>query len=254
VSLVDVRRDGAVWTIILNRPQRRNALNVQLHTDLLAALDDFEHCDEARVAVLTGADPAFCAGMDLRELGGGTAGFSDGPDYSTAMRAVRKPIIGAINGAAVAGGFELALACDFLIASERAGFADSHAEVGVLPGGGLTGYLTQAVGVQQARRISLTGEYVSAERAWQAGLVTEVVPHENLLPRAAEVVAIIAARDPEVVAAIRASYDRALNLPADEAFAADAAASRSAGIPTSQVQGFADRLKAGGSTPARTGP
>jgi enoyl-CoA hydratase/carnithine racemase len=254
MRLVDVRRNDAVWTIVLNRPERRNALNPQLQTELLAALGAFDRSTAARVAVLTCADPAFCAGMDLRELGAGTLGFSDDAHYSTTMRAVRKPIIGAVNGAAVAGGFELALACDFLIASERAWFADSHAEVGVLPGGGLTPYLTQTVGVRQGGRISLTGERVPAERALQVGLVTEVVPHDQLLPRATEVAATIAARDDAVVAAIRASYERALNLPADAAFAADAAASRAAGIPTETIADLADRLLPGEATSEATSP
>lgn len=242
MSLVRVRRDGAIWTIVLDRPDARNALNRELQADLLTALDAFAQADEARVAILTGSDPAFCAGMDLRELGSGTLGFSDAGDYSTAMRAVGKPVIGAVNGAAVAGGLELVLACDFLIASERAWFADTHAVVGVLSGGGLSPYLVQSVGVRQARRMTLTGERVPAEAALACGLVTEVVPHELLLPRAAEVAAAIAARDTAVVAAVRASYERALNLPADEALTADAAASRAAGITTAHVQGVADRL------------
>jgi enoyl-CoA hydratase len=164
------------------------------------------------------------------------------------MRAVRKPVIAAVNGAAVAGGLELVLACDFSIASERAWFADSHAQVGVLPGGGMTTYLTQAVGVRWARRISLTGEFVPAELALQAGLVTEVVPHEELLPRAAALASIIAAHDEKVVAAIRTAYDRAVNLPADAAFDAEADASRAAGIPTEHVRTVADRLMARGSS------
>jgi enoyl-CoA hydratase len=251
VSLVHIGREGAVWTIALNRPDRRNALDHQLQADLVAALGELDRSDDARVAVLTGADPAFCAGMDLRDLGSGTVGFSDQPDYATAMRAVRKPVIGAINGAAIAGGLELALACDFLIASDRAWFADSHAEVGVLPGGGLTTYLAQAVGVRWARRLSLTGEYVGAGLALELGLVTEVVPHEQLLPRATELATAVAARDPEMVAAIRAGYDRALNLPADEAFTAAAAAARAAGVPTARVRAVAGRLIAQGSKSTR---
>jgi len=251
MSLVEVRRESPVWTIALDRPDRRNALDRQLQAELVAALEEFARAGDAHVAVLTGTDPAFCAGMDLRELGAGSLEFSDGSDYATAMRAVRKPIVGAINGAAIAGGLELALACDFLIASDRAWFADSHAEVGVLPGGGLTTYLTQVVGVRRARRMSLTGEYVAAGLALELGLVTEVVPHERLLPRATELATTIAALDPEMVAAIRAAYDRALNLPADEAITADAAAARAAGVPTARVRAVAGRLTAQGSKATR---
>jgi enoyl-CoA hydratase len=254
VAAVDVRRDGPIWTITLSRPKRRNAINSQLQAELVAALEAFDAAPQARVAVLTGADPAFCAGMDLRELGSGAMGYGDGrTSYAEAMRAVGKPVIGAINGPAVAGGFELALACDFLIASDRAWFADSHAEVGIVPGGGLTVHLAQAVGVRRARQISLTGDYVSAERAFHDGLVTEVLPHEQLLPRAAEIAAAIAARGERMVTALRDAYDRALNLPAEEALDAEAAASRAAGIPTSHVDGVADGLIARGSTSTSEG-
>ena len=247
-SAVDVRRYGPVSTITLSRPERRNAIDARLQAELVAALEEFDAAPEARVAVLTGADPAFCAGMDLRELGRGALAHDDGATtYAEAMRAVSKPVIGAINGPAVAGGFELALACDFLIASERAWFADCHAEVGIVPGGGLTVHLAQAVGVRRARQISLTGEYVSAERAFHDGLVTEVVRHERLLSRATEIAATIASRAPHMVTAIRDAYDRTLNLPAEEALDAEAAASRAAGIPTSQVRGVADGLIAHGS-------
>ena len=247
-SAVDVRRYGPVSTITLSRPERRNAIDARLQAELVAALEEFDAAPEARVAVLTGSDPAFCAGMDLRELGSGAMGYGDGQtNYAEAMRAVGKPVIGAINGPAVAGGFELALACDFLIASERAWFADCHAEVGIVPGGGLTVHLAQAVGVRRARQISLTGEYVSAERAFHDGLVTEVVRHERLLSRATEIAATIASRAPHMVTAIRDAYDRTLNLPAEEALDAEAAASRAAGIPTSQVRGVADGLITHGS-------
>lgn len=249
---VEVRRDRGVWTIVLDRPDRRNAINSRLQAELVAALAEFDAAAEARVAVLTGADPAFCAGMDLGELGSGTVGFDDGAtNFAQAMRAVRKPVIGAVNGAAVAGGLELALACDFLIASERGWFADSHADVGVVPGGGLTVYLAQAVGVRRARQISLTGEYVSAERALRDGLVTEVLAHEQLLPRAVELADAVAARGEQVVAAIRTAYDRTLNLPAGEALDAEFAASQAAGIPAGHVQGVAEGLIARGSVSTR---
>ena len=102
------------------------------------------------------------------------------------------PIIGAINGPTVTGGLELAMCCDFLIASERARFADTHARVGVMPGGGMTIRLPQLIGIDRARRMSLTGDYIDAETARDWGLVVEVVPHESLLARARELAATIA--------------------------------------------------------------
>lgn len=233
---VETRCKTEIWTIVLNRPERRNAIDSELQREFVAALGAFDTDPAARVAVLTGADPAFCAGMDLAELGSGRLGFSDEPSYADAMRARRKPVIGAVNGPAVAGGFELALACDFLIASDRASFADTHARVGVLSGGGLTVNLTQAVGVRRARQLSLTGESVDAQRALLDGLVNEVVPHEKLLVRATEVAAAVAAVDPQMTAALAAAYERALNLPAEQAIDAEGLASRRAGIPLEAVR------------------
>lgn len=236
MSLVDVRADGGIWTIVLNRPERRNAINGELQQLLVAALVAFDDDRTSRVAVLTGADPAFCAGMDLTGLGAGRLTFTDEPTYADAMRACAKPVVGAVNGPAIAGGFELALACDFLIASDRAYFADTHAQVGVLPGGGLTVHLAQAVGVRRARQLSLTGEFVGAAQARRDGLVTEVVPHAQLLARATEVAAQIAARPAPLVAGLREAYERAVNLPADAALDAETAQSRRAGIATEQVR------------------
>ena len=236
MTRVDTRAAGGIWTIVLNRPERRNAIDAELQRALVAALGAFDADDDARVAVLTGADPAFCAGMDLTELGAGRLAFSAEPSFADAMRVCHKPVIGAVNGPAVAGGFELALACDFLIASDRAYFADTHAKVGVLPGGGLTVHLAQAVGVRRARQLSLTGEFIDAQRALRDGLVNEVVLHEHLLPRATEVATDVAALHPDMAADVRAAYERVLNLPADAALDAETSASRRAGIPVDAVR------------------
>jgi enoyl-CoA hydratase len=212
VSTVEVRTDGAVWTIVLNRPAQRNAIDADLQHQLVTALSAFDAEPGARAAVLTGSDPAFCAGMDLKVLGRGGLQFSQQTDFAQTMRVLHKPVIGAINGAAIAGGLELALACDFLIASDRAWFADTHADVSVLPGGGLTVRLAEAVGVRRARQISLTGEYVDAMRALLDGLVTEVVPHDELLTRAGELARAVASRSDWIVRELRLAYDRTLNL------------------------------------------
>ena len=125
------------------------------------------------MVIFTGTDPVFCAGLDLKELGDTT----ELPDISPKWPPMNKPVIGAINGAAVTGGLELALYCDILIASDRARFADTHARVGLLPTWGLSVRLPQKVGVGMARRMSMTGDYLSAADALRAGLVTEVVAH-----------------------------------------------------------------------------
>jgi enoyl-CoA hydratase/carnithine racemase len=116
------------------------------------------------------------------------------------------PVIGAINGPVFTGGLEMALGCDFLVASDHAVFADTHVRVGILPGGGMTARLPQLVGAAMARRLSMTGEVVDAARAGQIGLVTEVVPHERLLARAVELAAQIAEVPGPTMAALKQIY------------------------------------------------
>jgi enoyl-CoA hydratase len=202
VLLVDTT--DRVRTLTLNRPQARNALSMELRTQFYAALHEAEADDAVDVVILTGADPVFCAGLDLKELGNTT----ELPDISPKWPAMSTPVIGAINGAAVTGGLELALYCDVLIASENARFADTHARVGLLPTWGLSVRLPQKVGVGMARRMSLTGDYLSADDALRAGLVTEVVAHDQLLPTARAVAASIVGNNQKAVRALLASYHR----------------------------------------------
>jgi enoyl-CoA hydratase len=202
VLLIDT--EDRVRTLTLNRPQSRNALSSDLRTKFFAALRDAETDDSVDVVIITGADPVFCAGLDLKELGDS----SELPDISPQWPPMTKPVIGAINGAAVTGGLELALYCDILIASEQARFADTHARVGLLPTWGLSVRLPQKVGVGIARRMSLTGDYLAAAEALRAGLVTEVVPHEQLLSTARQVAASIVGNNQKAVRALLASYHR----------------------------------------------
>lgn len=200
ILLIDTT--ARVRTLTLNRPASRNALSARLRELFFAALSAAENDDAVDVVILTGADPVFCAGLDLKELGEQAAL----PDISPQWPPMSKPVIGAINGAAVTGGLELALYCDILIASERARFADTHARVGILPTWGLSVRLPQKVGVGLARRMSLTGDYLSAEDALRAGLITEVVPHEQLLTTAGQIAAAIVGNNQDAVRALLASY------------------------------------------------
>jgi enoyl-CoA hydratase len=202
VLLIDTT--DRVRTLTLNRPQSRNALSRDLRTAFFAALRDAEADDDVDVVILTGADPVFCAGLDLKELGDST----ELPDISPKWPAMRKPVIGAINGAAVTGGLEFALYCDILIASEKASFADTHARVGLLPTWGLSVRLPQKVGIGMARRMSLTGDYLSADDALRAGLVTQVVSHDDLLPTARTIAAAIVGNNQRAVRALLESYHR----------------------------------------------
>ncbi|WP_101949444.1 enoyl-CoA hydratase [Mycobacterium sp. 3519A] len=199
-----IETEDRVRTLTLNRPQSRNALSAQLRREFFTALRDAQADADVDVVIVTGADPVFCAGLDLKELGD----TSQLPDISPQWPPMSKPVIGAINGAAVTGGLEIALYCDILIASEQARFADTHARVGLLPTWGLSVRLPQKVGVGLARRMSLTGDYLSAADALRAGLVTEVVPHEELLPTARRVAASIVGNNQQAVRALLASYHR----------------------------------------------
>ena len=209
VLLVESSGDGVV-VVTLNRPEARNALNSELLRRLPEVMAELDASDEVSVVVLTGADPAFCAGLDLRELGSTGANVAGPTPRSTGpaapWKAMTKPVIGAINGPAVTGGFEIALQCDFLIASDRARFGDTHARVGALPGWGLSVLLPQAIGIRRAREMSLTGDFMDAGEALRLGLVNRVVPHDDLLSTAHGIAATIAANDQRAVRALLAEY------------------------------------------------
>ncbi|MHB1582672.1 MAG: enoyl-CoA hydratase [Acidimicrobiales bacterium] len=210
--------DGGVATLTLNRPAARNALDRSLRAALWQAVADAGDDPEVDAVVLTGADPAFCAGVDLRELAGGAApespagaGRRDRNGLFRYFPLIDKPIIGAVNGPAVTGGLEVALQCTFLVASERARFADTHARVGVMPGGGMTVFLAEAVGFRRALELSLTGNFLTAEQAYALGLVNHVVPHEQLLATARALAADIAGNDRRGVRRLLGHYRELAN-------------------------------------------
>lgn len=173
-----------VRTLVLDRPAKRNALSRALQVELCDVLAQADQAASIRAVVLTGSDPAFCAGND----------FTDGAQFSDryakqfwhhparALRAMRTPVVCAVNGACVSGGLEIALSASFIVASERASFADTHARLDVVPTWGLTALLPRAVGLRMAREMSLTARVVSAEEARRIGLANHVVPHDELLP------------------------------------------------------------------------
>ena len=202
-----IQTEDRVRILTLNRPRVRNALSQELLGLLFPALAAADADDDVDVVILTGADPAFCAGVDLKELGG-MDGSGEIPDLSPRWPSMSKPVIGAINGVAVTGGLELALYCDILIASERARFADTHARVGIMPTWGMTVRLPQAVGRGLARRMSLTGDYLLPDDALRAGLVTQVVLHDELLDTALAVADSIVDNNRAAVRALLESYHR----------------------------------------------
>jgi len=214
MSVVLYEVSERIATITLNRPEARNALSSEVLRLLPEAMRRAEADTAVDVLVLTGADPAFCAGLDLKELGstGGNlaATGADGRPNADGVRgpfpALTKPLIGAVNGVAVTGGFELALNCDFLVASENAKFGDTHSRVGVMPGWGLTVLLPQAVGVRRAREMSWTGNFMGAEEALHFGLVNHVVPHAELMPFTRRLALDIVGNDQPGVRQMKATY------------------------------------------------
>ena len=221
-SVLREEREGAVAVLTLNRPDSMNALSRELRDALARAFRSLESDGEIRVVVVTGEGRAFCAGYDLKELaagGEGSTADSAASDLEEAMAAFSGPIVGAVNGHAITGGFELALACDVLIASERARFADTHARVGILPGWGLSQILPRLIGVSRAKEISFSGNFIDADQALAWGLVNRVVPHEELLPHCRDLAGDMASCIPEVLRSYKRLIDEGLRMPLGQALA-----------------------------------
>ena len=176
------KRD-AVAVITLNRPQAMNAISLELRTAIATTFRQLQADDDIAAAIIIGNGRAFCAGLDLKELSaGGSVESIEYEDTVPAIMAFDRPIIGAINGVAATGGFELALMCDVLIASTQARFSDTHARLGIVPGWGLSQRLARLIGANRARELHFTGNYLSAEKAEAWGLVSRLVAPEDLLP------------------------------------------------------------------------
>jgi enoyl-CoA hydratase len=228
---LDVEIADHILTIRINRPDKRNALSLAMREEFAAVLLGADLDADVGSLIITGADPAFCAGVDTAEFGVNKLTAHDRRYRVTPVRALfalRKPVIAAVNGACVTGGLELALACDFIIASDRAQFADSHAQIGAMPTWGMTALLPRAVGVRYAKQLSLTGERISARRALEAGLVNEVVAHGELEQRARTIAALINNVDPAITQTLLGLYDRGdgASIADALAFESDAGADR----------------------------
>jgi len=207
--------------ITLNRPERRNAINQALLTGLYDALEKAAGDDHVRAVVITGNGKSFCSGIDLSVIL--TENLfdprGDGTDLPDVFAACKKPIIGAVNGHAITGGFEIALNCDFLIASENASFADTHAKVGIHPGWGMTQLLQQAVGRRRARQMSFTCQFIDAQTAYEWDLVNAVTAPDQLLPRALEIADQISAVNADLLPVIQKLIDYRDTAPLAESFA-----------------------------------
>jgi enoyl-CoA hydratase len=213
-DLVLIEIADEIATVTLNRPEAMNALSTALRHELWQAMCAVDTDDSVRAVILTGAGTrAFTAGLDLKELGStpGALGAAnaEGADENPvkAIESCRKPVIGAINGVAITGGFEVALACDVLIASEDARFADTHARVGVVPGWGLSQKLSRIIGISRAKEMSFTGNFIDASTAERWGLVNRVVPAADLLPTARHLASDMAGIDPAFLQTYKSLID-----------------------------------------------
>jgi enoyl-CoA hydratase len=212
--MLTVEESGPIAVVTLNRPEAMNALSKMLRAALHTVMFELDADPAISVVVLTGAgERAFTAGLDLKELGSDPRAMSAANDQdaeSNPVRAIevcRKPVIGAINGVAITGGFELALACDVLIASENARFADTHARVGIMPGWGLSQKLSRLIGIYRAKELSLTGNFIDARTAEAWGLVNRVVPAAELMPTALKLAADMASIPVETLSFYKSLID-----------------------------------------------
>jgi len=219
-QIVLVERDGPVAIVTLNRPDALNALSRALREELVRVFDELSGDDDIRAVVLTGAGRAFTAGVDLKEAG--ETGFALGADggdidIARALGAYPWPIIGAINGFAITGGFELALMADVLLASENAKFADTHARVGIMPGWGLSQKLSRMIGTSRAKELSFSGNFLDAETAERWGLVNRVYKADDLVPAARKLAHEMASCDPVLLRGYKKVIDDGLAMPFGDA-------------------------------------
>lgn len=225
-------RNG-VALVTLNRPEAMNALSRSLRGAIVEVFRRLDQDAEVRSIVLTGAgERAFSAGLDLRELEQDVAVLTEleGENGSTnpvkAVSSCSKPVIGAINGVAITGGFELAIACDILVLSEHARFADTHAKLGVMPGWGLSQKLSRLIGPGRAKELSFSGKFIAAHEAVTWGLGNRVLPAAELVSEALKLAGSVAQMPPAFIARYKSLIDYGYEMTYGEALALEASEAR----------------------------
>ncbi len=213
--VVSYEQDGHIVTLTLRRPKARNAVNGDVAEQMEAALDRYEADDQAWVAILTGEGTVFCAGADLKEIAAGNArrlSTKKGGFAGLVLRERTKPIIAAVNGPAHAGGCEITLACDLVVAADNANFAVPEVKRALIAAAGALWRLPRAVGPAKAAEMIMTGDPITAQEAMAAGLVNQVVPGEELLTAARALADRIAVNAPLAVHASRNVATQAFDL------------------------------------------
>ena len=212
-----ITADGRVHTVMVNRPEVLNAMNTALLEELLATLKDLGADDQCGVIVLTGAgDRSFIAGADIKEMDGKTPlearAYSElGQEIAHKLETMRKPTIAAVNGYALGGGCEMALACDVRLASENAEFGQPEINLGIIPGWGGTQRLARATNIGYAKELILTGRMIDSAEALERGLVQHVHPPGDLMPKAMELAHLMAEKSPVALYYAKESTNRSLH-------------------------------------------
>ena len=215
---------GRVGLITLNRPQAMNALNNQLMHELMDALETFDKNDGVGAMVITGNEKAFAAGADIKEMADKSIQEMMDQDHIAVfgrVRTIRKPVIAAVSGWALGGGCEVALSCDMIVASESAKFGQPEINIGVIPGAGGTQRLARAVGKAIAMEMILNDRRLTAQEAYQFGMVNRVVPVERYLDEAMKLAEEIASRAPMAVRAAKKMINQAYERGLSEGLAAE---------------------------------
>ncbi len=215
-EIVKYELDNNVAVITLNNPEARNALSSAMTKGIVDALNKANEDDNVYCAVITGAGKAFCAGVDLKELSTNTEVLNDDGPFLRAFSSFSKPLIGALNGFAMTGGLELALACDIRYAAKSAIFADTHAVVGLMPTWGMSQKLPRLVGISRAKEMSFTAKMVDANTALQWGLVDGIYDDNEVLEKAIAVAHTIAQNDTKAVRGIKQLIEEGFSTSLEE--------------------------------------
>lgn len=236
---LDIRRSGEGWAIVaFDRPDRFNALSISLRQALDRAVDELEKDPSVRVLIVTGRGRVFTAGLDLDEWEASPepAAAAFVLDAVRSLRRFSGPVIAAVQGAAITGGLEIALACDLIVASSDARFIDTHVRVGLLPGWGGSVRLVRRIGLHRAKELAFTARSLPAREALDWGLVNHVVEPERLLPFAQELARQMAEADPQHLAAYKRLLDEGAERPMGEALEHEARRAREFNARSSLTQ------------------
>lgn len=227
------RSEEGFATIVFNRPDKLNTLSIQLRQEFAQAVDTLQADPAVHVLILTGAGRAFTAGLDLDEWAapGVQAAAAYEHDAVATLQRFAGPVIGAINGLAITGGVEIALACDLLIASSDARFADTHVQVGLLPGWGGSARMIERIGLQRAKELALTGRFLAADEALAWGFVTRVVAPDRLRVEAETLARQMLAGVPATLVAYKRLLDAEAGTTLADALRIERAASLANNLP-----------------------